>query len=89
LILLFLGKICFMQLSLGFSTCPNEKFIFDAMIHRKVDTEDLEVDMALADIKTRLKKFSLFCKLYNKEHLMELVHTELQYFRKQVFAELN
>lgn len=40
-----------MQLSLGFSTCPNDTFIFDAMIHRKVDTEGLEFDVVLADVE--------------------------------------
>jgi len=28
-----------MKLSLGFSPCPNDTFIFDAMIHHKIDTE--------------------------------------------------
>jgi 1,4-dihydroxy-6-naphthoate synthase len=32
-----------MKLSLGFSTCPIDTFIFDAMVHQKVDTEGLEL----------------------------------------------
>jgi 1,4-dihydroxy-6-naphthoate synthase len=40
-----------MKLSLGFSTCPNDTFIFDAMIHHKVDTEGLEFDFVLADVE--------------------------------------
>ena len=40
-----------MQLSLGFSTCPNDTFIFDAMIHQKVDTEGLQFDVILADVE--------------------------------------
>ena len=40
-----------MKLTLGFSTCPNYTFIFDAMIHRKVDTEGLEFDVVLADVE--------------------------------------
>lgn len=40
-----------MQLTLGFSTCPNDTFIFDAMIHHKVDTEGLEFDVVLADVE--------------------------------------
>jgi 1,4-dihydroxy-6-naphthoate synthase len=40
-----------MKLTLGFSTCPNDTFIFDAMIHRKVDTEGLEFDVFLADVE--------------------------------------
>ncbi|HSO89317.1 MAG TPA: 1,4-dihydroxy-6-naphthoate synthase [Draconibacterium sp.] len=40
-----------MKLTLGFSTCPNDTFIFDAMIHGKVDTEGLEFDVVLADVE--------------------------------------
>jgi len=49
--LLLLGKIYGMNLSLGFSTCPNDTFIFDAMVHKKVDTEGLEFDLILADVE--------------------------------------
>jgi 1,4-dihydroxy-6-naphthoate synthase len=40
-----------MKLSLGFSPCPNDTFIFDAMIHGKVDTEGLEFDVVMADVE--------------------------------------
>ncbi len=40
-----------MQLTLGFSTCPNDTFIFDAMIHQKVDTEGLQFNVILADVE--------------------------------------
>ncbi len=40
-----------MKLSLGFSTCPNDTFIFDALIHHKIDTEGLEFDVVLADVE--------------------------------------
>jgi 1,4-dihydroxy-6-naphthoate synthase len=40
-----------MKLTLGFSTCPNDTFIFDAMIHQKVDTEGLQFDAVLADVE--------------------------------------
>ena len=40
-----------MKLTLGFSTCPNDTFIFDAMIHHKVDTEGLQFDVLLADVE--------------------------------------
>jgi 1,4-dihydroxy-6-naphthoate synthase len=40
-----------MKLSLGFSTCPNDTFIFDAMVHQKVDTEGLEFEPVLADVE--------------------------------------
>ena len=40
-----------MKLTLGFSPCPNDTFIFDAMVHGKVDTEGLEFSYCLADIE--------------------------------------
>ncbi len=40
-----------MQLTLGFSTCPNDTFIFDAMIHQKVDTEGLKFNVVLGDVE--------------------------------------
>lgn len=41
-----------MAISLAFSPCPNDTFIFDAMVHHKVDTEGLEFDVTLADVET-------------------------------------
>lgn len=40
-----------MKLTLGFSPCPNDTFIFDAMIHGKIDTEGLEFEVLLADVE--------------------------------------
>jgi 1,4-dihydroxy-6-naphthoate synthase len=40
-----------MKLTLGFSPCPNDTFIFDALVHKKVDTEGLEFDILLADVE--------------------------------------
>jgi len=40
-----------MKLKLGFSTCPNDTFIFDAMVHHKIDCEGLEFDLLLADVE--------------------------------------
>ncbi|HEV7232379.1 MAG TPA: 1,4-dihydroxy-6-naphthoate synthase [Bacteroidia bacterium] len=39
------------RLSLGFSPCPNDCFIFDALIHQKIDTEGLEFDVVMADVE--------------------------------------
>lgn len=41
-----------MKLSLGFSPCPNDTFIFDAMIHQKIDTEGLEFDVFYDDVES-------------------------------------
>ena len=40
-----------MKLTLGFSPCPNDTFIFDALVHHKIDTEGLEFDVVFADIE--------------------------------------
>ncbi len=40
-----------MKLKLGFSTCPNDTFIFDAMVHGRIDTEELEFELILADVE--------------------------------------
>ena len=41
-----------MKLSLGISPCPNDTYIFDAMIHGKIDTEGLEFTPRLEDVET-------------------------------------
>ena len=40
-----------MNLSLGFSPCPNDCFMFDAIVHRRVDLEGLEFTAHLADVE--------------------------------------
>lgn len=45
-----------MKLSLGFSPCPNDTFIFGAMVLGKVDTEGLEFDYFLADVEQLNRK---------------------------------
>eukprot|EP01118_Nematostelium_gracile_P009609 TRINITY_DN3251_c0_g2_i2.p1 TRINITY_DN3251_c0_g2~~TRINITY_DN3251_c0_g2_i2.p1 ORF type:complete len:282 (-),score=53.22 TRINITY_DN3251_c0_g2_i2:1037-1882(-) len=45
-----------MKLSLGFSPCPNDTFIFDALIHHKIDTEGLEFDVYFDDVETLNQK---------------------------------
>jgi len=39
------------KIKLGFSTCPNDTFIFDAMVHHKIDTENLDFDIFLGDVE--------------------------------------
>ena len=41
-----------MKLTLGFSPCPNDTFIFDALVNKKIDTEGLEFDTVLEDVET-------------------------------------
>ncbi|MFN4235037.1 MAG: 1,4-dihydroxy-6-naphthoate synthase [Bacteroidia bacterium] len=40
-----------MHLSLGFSSCPNDTFIFDAMVHGKIDTEGLSFTVLMHDVE--------------------------------------
>jgi 1,4-dihydroxy-6-naphthoate synthase len=45
-----------MKLTLGFSPCPNDTFVFDAMVHGRIDTEGLEFDYFLADVEELNRK---------------------------------
>lgn len=58
-----------MKLSLGFSPCPNDTFIFDALIHHKIDTEGLTFDVFYDDVET----------LNHKAFKAELDITKLSY----------
>jgi len=58
-----------MKLTLGFSPCPNDTFIFDALIHHKIDTEGLEFDVSYEDVES----------LNNKAFNNELAITKLSY----------
>jgi 1,4-dihydroxy-6-naphthoate synthase len=45
-----------MKLTLGFSPCPNDTFIFDALIHHKIDAEGLEFEVFYDDVETLNQK---------------------------------
>ncbi|WP_440133750.1 1,4-dihydroxy-6-naphthoate synthase [Chitinophaga sancti] len=51
-----------MELTLGFSPCPNDTFIFDAMVNNKIDTKGLRFKTQLEDVET-LNKWALEGKL--------------------------
>jgi len=57
------------KLTLGYSPCPNDTFIFDAMVHQKIDTEGLEFEVTLADVE----------ELNHKAFKKELDITKLSY----------
>lgn len=40
-----------MKLTLGFSPCPNDTFIFDALVHNRIDTEGLTFDLVMEDVE--------------------------------------
>ncbi len=41
-----------MEIQLGFSPCPNDTFIFDALVNKKIDTEGIDFTVQLADVQT-------------------------------------
>lgn len=51
-----------MKLTLGFSPCPNDTFIFDALVNNKIDTEGIEFDVVLEDVQT-LNRWAIEGKL--------------------------
>jgi 1,4-dihydroxy-6-naphthoate synthase len=63
------------NISLGFSPCPNDTFIFDALIHHKIDTEGLAFDVFIGDVE----------ELNQKAFRNELDVTKLSY---HAFAHL-
>lgn len=40
------------MISLGFSPCPNDTFIFDALVHHKTDTEGIDFTILVEDVET-------------------------------------
>ena len=50
------------HLTLGFSPCPNDTFIFDALVNNKIDTEGLKFEVVLEDVQT-LNKWAIESKL--------------------------
>jgi len=51
-----------LKLSLGFSPCPNDTFIFDALVNKKIDTMGFEFEVVLEDVET-LNQWALQGKL--------------------------
>jgi 1,4-dihydroxy-6-naphthoate synthase len=41
-----------MKITLGFSPCPNDTFIFDALVNRKIDTKGFEFEVFMEDVET-------------------------------------
>lgn len=51
-----------MNFNLGFSPCPNDTFIFDALVNKKIDTEGFTFEPVLEDVQT-LNEWALQGKL--------------------------
>jgi 1,4-dihydroxy-6-naphthoate synthase len=44
------------KLSLGYSPCPNDCFIFDALVHGKIDTQGIDFVLRLEDVESLNRK---------------------------------
>ncbi|HPZ87442.1 MAG TPA: 1,4-dihydroxy-6-naphthoate synthase, partial [Flavihumibacter sp.] len=51
-----------MLLTLGFSPCPNDTFIFDALVNKHIDPGPFQFELALEDVQT-LNEWALQDKL--------------------------
>src|SRR6201995_2735704 len=51
-----------MEFSLGFSPCPNDTFIFDALVNKKIDTQGIDFKVHLEDVQT-LNRWAMEGKL--------------------------
>lgn len=68
-----------MKLTLGFSPCPNDTFIFDAMVHGIIDTKGLSFDYVMEDVET-LNRWAEQGKLdITKLSYNTFLHTVQQY----------
>ena len=72
-----------MNFSLGFSPCPNDCFIFDALVHKKIDTHGIDFTVLMEDVEA----------LNNRAFKQELDVTKLSYhafiYLTQYYALLN
>lgn len=59
-----------MEITLGFSTCPNDTYTFDALVHKKIDTKGLEFKYVTGDVQ----------ELNRRAFVGDLQMTKLSYF---------
>ena len=58
-----------MNFTLGFSPCPNDCFIFDALVHKKIDTQGIDFNLVMEDVEA----------LNNRAFKQDLDITKLSY----------
>ncbi len=58
-----------MDFTLGFSPCPNDCFIFDALVHKKIDTQGIDFSVVMEDVEA----------LNNRAFRQDLAITKLSY----------
>ena len=60
-------------LTLGFSPCPNDCFIFDALLHGKIDTGGLSFKPVILDVEALNKKaFDKNNVIYDQKRIKHL-----------------
>lgn len=67
-----------MKLQIAFSPCPNDTYIFDALVHKKIDTQGIDFEYIIADVEDLNQK-----ALHNTFHI-----TKLSYFAYAYCAHL-
>ena len=75
---------------IGFSPCPNDTFIFDALVNHKIDTQGFEFKVHLEDVQT-LNEWSLngilsFSKI--SYGVWPLVKNNYSLFNTKVFPQM-
>ena len=59
-----------MEITLGFSSCPNDTYMFDALVHKKIDTEGIVFNYVISDVQ----------ELNRRAFVGDLQMTKLSYF---------
>src|SRR4051794_86296 len=69
-----------MKFTLGFSPCPNDTFIFDALVNKKIDTEGIEFEPILEDVQT-LNKWAIEKRLDISKISYGVLHLVVENYR--------
>jgi 1,4-dihydroxy-6-naphthoate synthase len=67
-----------MKLTLGFSPCPNDCFMFDALVHKRIDTKGIDFEIVMKDVESLNKK-----AFQNKLDVTKLSYHAFIYLTKQ------
>ena len=68
-----------MKLSLGISPCPNDTYIFDALVNKRIDLNKFQFDLEIADVE-KLNQLALESVLdVTKLSFAAFAHVSQQY----------
>ncbi len=59
-----------MKLTLGFSSCPNDTFIFDALVNKKFDPEEKYIQQWVPEYKSTEYPFPIVQHKFARERCM-------------------